>query len=187
MPKIVIYPNKLLRKKTEEIKKLDKQAKEDIDTLVKVLANCEDGAGLAGPQVGILKRFLGLKDRLSKKVTVYINPKITKTYGKKEFLVMEKEGGNEDFLEGCLSFPNYFGTVKRFFEIDLSWQEIGRNGLKPFCTKKLTGLEAVVIQHEIDHLDGVLFVDHVKEDGGKFYKLVGNELIAWNVDEIIKD
>ena len=93
------------------------------------------------------------------------------------------EKNDEDFLEGCLSFPQFFGTVKRYLRIKLVWQEI-IDGKLVKKKQKIEGFEAVVLQHEIDHLNGVLFVDHVKEDKGKFYKMIEGKLVKWDLDKI---
>lgn len=184
MPKIVLYPNKILRKKSKKIVSLDGKTKKEIEGLVSSLLARQDGAALAANQIGVAKRFLGIKNRQTKKVKVYINPKIVKTYGNKQFFEMKTDEGMEDFLEGCLSFPQLFGMVKRFSKLDIVWQEVKDNKLIN-KSAKLNGFEAIVIQHEMDHLDGVLFIDRVKEDGGKFYKMIGDELIDQDVDDVI--
>ncbi len=180
MPKIVIYPNKVLRKKANKVDKMDAKTKKDIASLVACLSKADDGAGLAGPQIGISKRILALKNKATKMVTVYINPRIDKVYGDRGFFTIESESESEDFLEGCLSFPNYFGTVRRFSKIDLSWQEV-RVGKLVGKKASLEGFEAIVMQHETDHLDGVLFIDYIKSEGGKFYKAVEGELVEWDI------
>lgn len=184
MPKIVLYPNDILRKKAEEVVGLDVKTKKEIDSLIKFLFDSGDGAGLAAPQIGISKRFLGIKDRETKEIKVYVNPKIDKVYGDKSFFTIETDGEIEDFLEGCLSFPFLFGAVKRWGRIDMSWLEVNRGKL---VNKKaeLKGFRAIVIQHEIDHLDGVLFIDHVKKNKGKFCKAIEGEMVKWSVDDVL--
>jgi len=184
MPKIVIYPNKILRKKAKKVDKIDTKTKKDIADLVTSLSKADGGAGLAAPQIGVSKRILALKNKGTETVVVYINPKITKLYGDRGFFTIEtNEGDKDDFLEGCLSFPNYFGTVRRFSKIDLSWQKVNRGKL---VGKKASfeGFEAIVMQHEVDHLNGVLFIDYIKSEGGKFYKAVEGELVEWNVNKL---
>ena len=185
MSKILIYPNKVLRKKTKEIKKVDKKLITELETLIKQLEKAENGAGLAAPQIGISKRFFGIKDG-EKKVKIFINPKIKMTFGERIYpkMVVEKEK-EQDFLEGCLSFPNFFGTVKRWLKISVEWMELVDEKLVS-KTKELTGFEAIVWQHEADHLEGKLFVDYIKSEGGKFYKSVGNEMLEWNINNILK-
>ena len=187
MPKIVLYPNKVLRKTAKAVEKIDDTVLREVSDLVKVLEKSGDGAGLAAPQIGVSKRFLAIFDRRNKKTRVYINPKIVKFFGIKDFVKMiigEKD--DEDFLEGCLSFPQLFGTVKRYLTIKLVWQEI-IDGKLVKKKQKFEGFEAVVLQHEIDHLDGVLFIDHVKEDNGKFYKMIEGKLVKEDINKVLKE
>ena len=186
MSKILTYPNKVLRKKSEEIRELDKKTLKDINFLIKELESAENGAGLAAPQVGISKRFFGIKDE-NKEVKVFINPKVIKSWGEKVYSkTIDEMKREEDFLEGCLSFPDYFGTVKRFLKIKVAWQEkVGNNLIDR--EEVLEGYRAIVWQHESDHLDGIVFVDRVKEEGGKFYKWDGKEMISSNVGEVLKN
>jgi peptide deformylase len=187
---MVLHPDSKLRVKTEEVKSVTAKLLKEIGGLVEVLSKSENGAGLASTQIGYRKRFLGIKK--GKGILVMINPQIIKTYGEKVYPIIVKEepasaGGSgevrEDFLEGCLSFPNLFGTVKRFLKVEVSWREI-RGGKLVKKQRLMEGFEAIVIQHEIDHLDGILFVDYIKKDGGKLYRFVGKEKIEVGVDSI---
>lgn len=172
------YPAKVLRKKTKEIKSVDRKLIEEIDELKKMLKIGENAAGLAAPQIGVSKRFFGSKGLSDKEPLVFINPRIEKSYGEKFYpKIVGENKQEEDFLEGCLSFPKYFGTVKRFLKIDVSWDEIEKDGLVRKY-KSLDGFGAIVWQHESDHLDGIVFIDHIKEDGGKFYKEVNGKMEA---------
>ena len=176
MRKIVIYPAEILRQKIEKVEIIDKKLLKEMDELKKILENEDNGAGLAANQIGVGKRFFGSKDVSNGKARVYINPKIEKKYGEKVFpKIVGEDKKEEDFLEGCLSFPGYFGTVKRFLEIEVSWDEIMKGNLVR-KQKSLNGFEAIVWQHESDHLDGVVFTDHVKEDKGKFFKEVKGKM-----------
>lgn len=184
MRKIVMYPDPVLRKETEVVVKVDKKIISEVEELKKILMNSENGAGLAAPQIGISKKILGIKE--NGRVRVLINPRLEKKWGEKVYPKMADENGNEsDFLEGCLSFPDLYGTVKRYLKIEASWEEIEggklvkKNGI-------LEGFGAIVWQHENDHLEGILFVDHVKEDGGKFYLWKDREKVPMNVDEVLK-
>ncbi len=179
MRSIVMYPNPVLLKKVPEVKSAS-EVLDEVNDLKEVLENSENGAGLASTQLSIEKRFFGLKN--NKTVEVLINPVIVGVYGQKVYPVMVGEGEkDEDFLEGCLSFPNLYGTVKRYLKIEAVWQEI--EGDKLISKKKtMNGFEAIVFQHELDHLDGILFIDHIKRDGGKFYKFEGKKKIKLNID-----
>ncbi|MDD4785399.1 MAG: peptide deformylase [Candidatus Shapirobacteria bacterium] len=186
MRKIVIYPAEILRQKTEEIKNVDKNLLSEIDDLVKILRAGDNAAGLAAPQIGISKRFFGSKELKVESshaslVQIFINPKIEKIYGDKAFpKLVDENGKEEDFLEGCLSFPGFYGTVKRFLKIDVSWDEIEKGKLVR-KNKSLGGFEAIVWQHESDHLEGIVFTDHIKEDEGKFYKDIGGKMEKWEM------
>jgi len=176
-----MYPNKILREKVPEVKTVA-EVVDEVNDLKEVLEASENGAGLASTQLSIEKRFFGLKN--GKKVEILINPKILGVYGQKVYPVMVgKDEQDEDFLEGCLSFPDLYGTVKRYLKIEAVWQEI--EGDKLIDKKKtMNGFEAIVFQHELDHLDGILFIDHIKRDGGKFYKFVGDKKIKWDVEKL---
>jgi len=178
-----MFPNQVLRKTTSEITKVDQKLLGEIKTLSKILMAAENGAGLAALQIGVSKKFLGLKE--NGKMRILVNPKMSGFYGEKIFpKIREEKGGESDFLEGCMSFPDLFGTVKRYLKIKANWQEIvegkleNREGI-------LEGFGAIVFQHELDHLEGILFVDHVKEDKGKLYLWKDEEKIAVKVEEIL--
>lgn len=187
MKKIILYPDKSLREVAPRITKVDKTLLTEIEDLKKLLDASENGAGLAASQLGINKRFFGIKDSKKKQVDIFINPRIVGYWGEKTFpKLIGEEGKDEDFLEGCLSFPDFYGTVKRYLKIMVEWEKIEGNELK---TEKATiqGFEAIVFQHEGDHLDGILFIDHVKEDGGKFYKWGKKKKIVWEVEKLFSD
>lgn len=132
--------DEILRKKSREVEEIDNKVRElvldMIDTMYK-----NDGVGLAAPQVGILKRIIVYDVGDGPKVM--INPVITKASG--------KQTGEE----GCLSSPNVFGMVDR--PATLHVQAFDLEGKEVIVKAK--ELEAIVICHETDHLDGVLFLD----------------------------
>lgn len=167
MDEIKIFPNKILRKVVTEIKSIDGDLKERIGRLKKYLTNCSNAAGLAAPQMGWNDNFFGIKGEKGK-VDIYINPKIVQTWGEKQFLKLISTDNNqeEDFLEGCLSFPNIFGTVKRYYKIEVEWLD-GK--------KIMEGFEAIVFQHELDHLNGILLIDRIKESQGRVYRIKGEK------------
>jgi len=188
--KIVLFPEKILRVKTKVIEKVDVELLQEVEELKNILEASENGAGLAATQIGLDRRFFGVKDTKTKKIKIFFNPKIEKSWGKKDWIYIETASTKntetkEDFLEGCLSFPGLWGTVKRYMKIRVSWQELVGEKL----TRKdseINGFEAIVWQHESDHLNGIVFVDRVKEDGGKFYKTVGKDMVEYEVDEVLK-
>lgn len=152
--KILTYNSKRLREKSQPVKKLDKAAMRLVKDLVETL-RYSGGVGLSAPQLGVLKRVLVYeykkpKDSTDKtsdlQLTILINPEIIKTSAKTE--VGE---------EGCLSFPNLFGQVERYKKITV--KALGINGKEIKFEAK--DLEARIIQHETDHLNGILFVDRL--------------------------
>ncbi len=182
MKPIVLYPNAVLRVKTKIIDQIDGQLVTDIDQLTEVLLANENGAGLAAVQLGITRRFFGIKNSTLKKVDLFINPTIVGTYGKRDWIKIKgvAKGGegkiaDEDFLEGCLSFPDLYGMVKRWLKIRAHWEELVAGKLVVH-EADLNGFEAIVFQHELDHLDGILFIDHIKRDGGKLFHQIGEKM-----------
>ncbi len=133
--------DEILKKKSREIDVIDdkiKQLAEDMfDTMHKF-----DGLGLAGVQVGILKRIIviDLYDNESK--FVLINP-----------VIVEKSKEKAEIQEGCLSFPNQFGKVERYVKVKVKALDLDGNKV----TLEAEGLLAQALQHEIDHLDGITF------------------------------
>jgi peptide deformylase len=181
MVKIKLYPAKILTEKTPLLEKADKELYGQLEKLKKTLKEGDNAAGLAAPQIGVGKRFFGIKDS-DKQVKVYINPKITKTFGDRIFpKLIDEAGKEEDFLEGCLSFPDYFGTVKRFLAIEAEWQELEENKLINKIGV-LKNFEAIVFQHELDHLNGVLLIDRIKESKGKLLKVNGKKMQPWSLE-----
>jgi len=184
MPReIVMFPSIILRTKTKMVQLVDEKLLEEAGELKKMLEASENGAGLAAPQIGISKSFLGIKDKDG--VKILINPKLETSFGEKVYpKIIEDDGKESDFLEGCLSFPDLYGTVKRYLKIRVSWEEIdGKKLVKK--EKELQGFSAIVWQHEVDHLDGILFVDHIKRDGGKFYSWLGKKKVPADVNVVI--
>ncbi len=142
--------DELLKKVCSEITNIDKKIKklsEDmLDTMYKY-----DGIGLAAPQVGESIRMLTydskyVEKNAKKKPMVLINPKLI--WNSKSMITVE---------EGCLSYPDVFENVERFEKIKVEY--IGLDGKKRIVVAK--DIEAVVIQHEMDHLDGIVFLDKI--------------------------
>lgn len=181
---IEMFPSKVLRTKTAKITMVDEELLEEIKDLKEMLEASENGAGLAAPQIGISKSFLGIKE--GEKVKILINPRLEAFFGEKVYpKIVDNEGNESDFLEGCLSFPDLYGTVKRYLKIKVSWDEIKNKKLET-RNEILEGFGAIVWQHEVDHLDGVLFVDHIRREGGKFYTWVGKKKVAADVNVVLK-
>lgn len=151
--------NKILRNKSKEISDIDKERKVLISEM-KEMVRARRGLGLAAPQVGVNIRLVVLNishqhikevdgNAKSKRITmpeVLVNPRIT--FFSKEQVIME---------EGCLSLPEIFGYVERSKEIEVVYDDENLERQK----EKFDGLIARVIEHEVDHLDGILFIDKI--------------------------
>ncbi len=120
------------------------ETEEFIKDLIETMRT-ENGIGIAAPQVNVHKRII-IVDTGHNKPTAFFNPKIIS----KSFLKIESE-------EGCLSVPGVFGMVKRHRAVTLSAFDIKGEE----STFRVEGLMSIVFQHEIDHLDGILFIDKV--------------------------
>ncbi len=176
MYKIVVHPAEVLRAVALPVDFTNQELKSLISGLVEVLQKTSNGAGLAAPQIGISKRFFALKDSKTKQISVHINPEITNTFSAEKRLFSfanSKTGIKEPFLEGCLSIPDIYGQVARWPEIEVRYQLF--NG--EYRQEVLKDYKAIVYQHELDHLNGVLFIDHVAKSGGKLFRDVEGKMV----------
>jgi len=138
--------SELLRQKAEKIKKIDDEVVKTAGLMLEAL-KANRGVGLAGPQIGFMKRIfvIHLDGDIER---VFINPSIVET--SQETAKIE---------EGCLSVPNIYADVIRAKEVKVqAWNEKGR----PF-TMEASGILARIILHEYDHLEGILFLDRLPE------------------------
>lgn len=143
---IVIIPNRILRTPAAPVQlaELGSPAMQKlIDDMVETMF-IADGIGLAAPQIDVSKRLIVVATKDG--ATAYVNPKITK-----------HSLWKESMEEGCLSIPGVFGMVKRYKRITV--EALDRHG-KP-VTVVAEGLFARIIQHEVDHIDGILFTTRV--------------------------
>ncbi len=142
--KVLTSGNKKLRVVSKELTEAEIKSPETqvlINDLTETMF-LENGIGIAAPQIGVHKRVIIIN--MGKGAASYINPKITS----KSKTLVESE-------EGCLSVPGVFGIVERSKAVTVEF--IKNNGKSK--KMKVKGLEAIVFQHEIDHLDGILFID----------------------------
>ena len=142
---VVKVPAPVLRQRAEEVTKVSKKTQLLIDDLMRIMRKA-NGVGLAAPQIGVLQRVIVIAPE-GAKPTALINPKVLKVEG--EYVGQE----------GCLSIPGLYGDVTRpgYVEVE-AWDRKGHRMLF-----KLEAMEAKIMQHEIDHLDGILFIDKVDE------------------------
>ncbi len=186
MLKIVHAPHSVLGKKVGQVKKIDKKIRELVYDMEETLVVQTDpeGVGLAAPQVGVSLAIFIVKPTPKAQTEVFINPhilEVKKGENKKPEAGDKKQKSEEDDiegvkLEGCLSVPRIWGPVDRNSEVLVDYLDL--NGEKH--TKWFSGLKAVIVQHETDHLHGILFTQRALEQKGKLYeeKNGGLEMIS---------
>ena len=147
---IVIEPDPILRKKSENLEKVDDELKKLLDEMLETMY-AAPGIGLAAVQIGILKRLIVIdisQENEKKNPLFLINPKI-----------ISKSESTSIYEEGCLSLPGHFAEIERPAECKVKYLDY--NGKEKEIRAK--GLLSTCIQHEIDHLDGVLFIDYLSK------------------------
>lgn len=165
---IVGAKDPILRQKAKAVAKVDKKvrllAKDLVDTL-KVQKDPE-GVGLAACQIGKPQRLFAMVH--SNKTRVIINPEIISTSPKsKPPAKKSKSKQKKTILEGCLSIPYFYGPLKRPQTLTLKYLNL--DGQEK--TEIFRGFPAQIVQHEVDHLNGILFTDHILKTKTKLYKL----------------
>ena len=147
--KILIEPDPLLRKKCKPVTSVDNNLRKLMDDMVETMYDAP-GIGLAAIQIGVLKRVvvIDISKKEEKNPLYLVNPEIT-------FKSKEKS----KYEEGCLSLPGQFAEIERASECYLKYLDYNGN-TKEYKAK---GLLATCIQHEIDHLDGILFIDYLSK------------------------
>lgn len=176
MLKIVQAPANVLSAKAKPVEKIDKAIKNLLSEMEVALDSATDpeGVGLAAPQIGKSLQIFIVRETPKSQLLTFINPKIEAFFedeppaealkGKKK----KKEKGVQ--LEGCLSLKDIWGIVTRHHGLTLSYQD--EHGTKH--TKKFEGFLATIIQHECDHLNGILFPKRVLEQKNQLYRSVKN-------------
>lgn len=164
--KIITTPDGRLREKSEKVRKIDDEIRGIIADMRKLSLDWEKehpyelSAAMAAPQMGVLKRIIIIRDDMEDKkkatFTALINPE-----------VIREEGRVKKDYEGCLSVPEIYGMVPRATKVKVKARlEDGTD-----VRIKATGELARTLLHEIDHLDGILFIDHVRDDSNAFYRM----------------
>ncbi len=174
--KIVQSGDPILRAKSKVVSGVDKKVKDLIRDLKDTLTTQRDpeGIGLAAPQIGKnLQVFICNYKKFNR---VVINPKIINITPMSK---AEKEKKSKrEILEGCLSLPYYYGPLRRASKVEVEY--LNENGEK--VTEEFKDFEAQIILHEIDHLNGVLFIDHLLKEKKPLYKVENDE---WEEVELI--
>tara|TARA_X000000368_G_C22681618_1_gene558540 strand:- start:49 stop:567 length:519 start_codon:yes stop_codon:yes gene_type:complete len=147
---ILTEPNQLLRQVSKPVDKVGKEEQQLMDDMLETMYSA-NGIGLAAIQIGIPKRIIVMdisKDENKKDPMYFVNPKIR-----------NKDTSISTYEEGCLSVPNQFAEIDRPKKCDVEYLDY--NGEKK--TLHAEGLLATCIQHEMDHLEGILFIDYLSK------------------------
>ncbi len=147
---ILTEPNPLLRQVSKAVEKVGKDEQKLMDDMLETMYEA-NGIGLAAIQIGVPKRIIVMdisKDENKKEPRYFVNPKIK-----------NKDTSKNTYEEGCLSVPNQFAEIDRPKKCDVEYLDY--NGEKK--TLKAEGLLATCIQHEMDHLEGILFIDYLSK------------------------
>ncbi len=148
--KILTEPNEILRQISKPVEKVGKEEQKLMDDMLETMYSA-NGIGLAAIQIGVPKRIIVMdlsKDEKIKEPKYFVNPKIK-----------NKDSLKSTYEEGCLSVPNQFAEIDRPKRCDIEYLDYSGN-------KKLLkaeGLLATCIQHEMDHLEGILFIDYLSK------------------------
>ena len=164
--KIITTPDKRLREKSDKVRVIDDDILSIISDMRKLSLDWETkhpyelSAAMAAPQMGVNKRIIIVRDDMENKknasFTALINPE-----------VIRKEGKIKTDYEGCLSVPSIYGLVPRPTKVRIKAKLEDGTEVRIKAKDEL----ARTLLHEIDHLDGILFIDHIKDDKDAFYKM----------------
>lgn len=152
---ILKYPDPFLKTVCEPVLELNDETKSIIIDLVETLKLSTSGVGLAAPQIGYNKRIFCMKN-LTGDIKVVINPII-------HSMNMKSKIKN---LEGCLSVQFFSAQLMRYGEIDVEYRDVNFNTVE----ETLNNQEAIIFQHEFDHLNGILFIDRLSRLQKEIYK-----------------
>ena len=145
-------PDPVLRQKAKRVSVIDSSIQRLINDMVETMQQA-NGVGLAAPQVGVSLRVVVLQMPGEEPMAI-INPKIVKRSGEREV------------AEGCLSLPGYVGEIKRSVSVTVKGRD--QNGKE--IRIKAAGLMAQTLEHELDHFNGILYIDHI-ESQDKLHKI----------------
>lgn len=168
---IIKAPDIRLRTKTKRVNKITPELTALVNEMIEFASSFKDpeGVGLSTNQIGRTERFFVAK--IGKAFVPFFNPEIHTFSSRKKV-----------FFEGCLSIPDYYGETKRPISIKVSYQN--EKGEK--ISKTLKGINSWIFQHEVDHMNGILFMDRVLESKGKVYKFVGKDKTGSDIFEQVK-
>lgn len=161
--KIVTIPNPVLRQTSKPVSKIDKKIRQLVDSMVDLIGNGPDGtrvgAGLSAIQAGKPLRLFVVYPPEGD-IIVFVNPQIVE---RSKTCISGVPHGKQRYYEGCLSVPGFYAILKRPKTIKIRYLDLDGNNHE----EKYSDFMACVIQHEYDHLDGILFIDRAKEQNAE--------------------
>lgn len=177
--KILVTPDKFLRLTAKPVLKYDKKLAKQISDMIATLQSAKnpEGVGLAATQVGLDKRLFIVT--LNGQPEIFINPQILSQ--SKAMLSQIHPKKKDRWLEGCLSIVGIWGFVDRPYSVQVQYQT-PQDGNLVTRKREFTDVESAYVQHENDHLNGVLFTDHILKQGGQIFKDTPDGLIP--IDKI---
>ena len=149
--KLCTYPDKILAQKCEEVKEVNDDIRKLLDDMLETMYN-DRGVGLAAPQIGVAKRIIVVDDKATEEGKGGNNPMFMVNP-----VIIEKSDEMILFNEGCLSVPGQCAEVERYQGVKVKYLDY--NGKEQIIEAE--DYLAVILQHEIDHLDGVLYIDKI--------------------------
>jgi peptide deformylase len=164
MKTIIHTPHKVLITPAQKVGKIDKKILQSISELKEVLIAADEpkGVGLAAPQIGLALQIFLLRPEETDPIRVFINPEFVS----KSRAMVKGIPGDDNRIEGCLSVPHVWGLVKRHESVTIRFTD--EESIKQEET--FSGFAATIVQHEMDHLEGILFTRRVIEQKGQLYK-----------------
>jgi len=168
LPICRLTEDSVLREKAKKVSRINSSVQRLIDNMIDTMQQA-NGVGLAAPQVGVSLRVIVVQMPEEEPIAL-INPEIV------------KRGGQQEVTEGCLSVPGYYGEIKRSAGVTVK----GKDRHEKVIRIRAEGLMAEALEHEIDHLDGKLYIDHV-EDTAKLHKIEPGTVNKPNIVEMNTD
>ncbi len=163
---IITVPHATLLQKAEPVKVFDKKLLALVQDMTDTLLVQQDpiGVGLSAPQINELTRVCIIRPDEDTPARALLNPRIVKS--------VQGRASRKPLLEGCLSIPRIWGYVLRPEKVHVEYEDLSGKT----HTEVFTGFDSIIVQHEIDHLDGILFTRHTLAQGYQLYKEVDGEL-----------
>lgn len=173
MLKIITVPHPLLTQESKPVPTIDKRIKKLVKEMEETLdaQKNPEGVGLSAPQIAQSLALFIVKHPSDKKLITFINPEILECETVKRTKT-EQEEYEDSSLEGCLSIPLIWAPVTRFDKVKVKFTDIHGK----IHEEWFTGFMSVVVQHEYDHLKGILFTQRALEQGQPIYKEVNGKL-----------